>query len=169
MAEGDNGDAAFVLYEAALAELYIKCCGSETHRFLLPTCLHLFCRLITLICFQKSTTPFLSLCKMSSKDTLAARAIVSIMIALVETAANVMSGPNTFHPSGFRLCQRTVLDFIVNDCYLLFDMDCRDLFTLLCGLIVASSTWPSCLISCIGRPMASSRIPNFEGIITFDV
>src|SRR5579871_3501611 len=97
---------------------------------------------------------------MSSKYALAVRAIVSTMIASVGNDPNVMPVPNTFHPPGLRLRQRTVLDFIVDDCYLLFDMDCRDLFILLRRRIVASPKSSSCLISCLARHMASLRIPS---------
>jgi hypothetical protein len=71
-----------------------------------------------------------------------------------------MTVPNTFHPLSLRLLQPAVLDFAVGYCYLLFDMDCRDLFSLLRESIVALSKLSSWHISCLARHMASLRIPS---------
>jgi hypothetical protein len=86
---------------------------------------------------------------------------------LVENFGNVTSDPTTFHHSGFRLYQQTALGFSVDDCYLLFHVDC--VFILLYEYIVASPTSPLCLISCLARPMASLRISSIRDIFGFYV
>ena len=87
---------------------------------------------------------------MSSKYISADRMIVSM------TMANAISVSNTFHPSDFRLCHRTVPDFVADNCCLLFGMDCSNLFILLSNRLVVSfehsSTLASYLMSGFARP-----------------